>query len=109
MPARCSTAASTTGRGRQWNSAAAALAEPLDRVAVLGHRGEEPLAVLLVSRHQRELDLRARHRHVDAFSMVLDRDQVPPLLRDEREQLDQLAGPVRELRPGYQITAGGGQ
>ena len=36
--------------------------------------------------------------------MVLDRDHVAALLGDEREQLDQLARPVGELRANDQVT-----
>ena len=63
-------------------------------IAALGHRGEQLLAVLLVARDERQLDLRLADRQVHALAVVLDRDDVAALLRDERQQLDQLARPV---------------
>ena len=40
------------------------------------------------------LDLGLGDRHVHPLAVVLDRDDVRVLLREQREQLDQLARPV---------------
>ena len=60
-------------------------------VAEAAQRFEQHRAVVLVAQRQRERDLALGHGQVDAFAVVLDGDDVRPLLRDELQQLQQLA------------------
>ena len=69
-------------------------------------RRHQRRAVLLVAHHQRQLDLALGHGHVHPLAVVLDREDIPHLLGDEREELDQLARPVREARAQDEIAAG---
>ena len=86
--------------------AARAQLHPLDRVAVrLAARRSSARAVLLVAGHQRQLDLALAHRDVHALAVVLDRDDVHPLLGDQRQQLDQLARPVGHARAHDEVAA----
>jgi len=50
--------------------------------------------MLLVAGHERQLDLGRADRDVHSLAVVLHRDQVPAFFGDQREQLDQLSGPV---------------
>jgi hypothetical protein len=54
--------------------------------------------VRLVAHRQRQLDLRLADREPHPLAVVLDGDDVGPLLGDELEQLDQLARTVAEPR-----------
>src|SRR5207248_6073518 len=110
------TAASRPGAARRSGSAAAepdraqhASAEPLDRVAGGFEGGDERLAMLGVAQRERQLDLGVAQGERDALAAVLDLDDVAPLLRDELEQLDQLARPVRHARPQREVAAGHGE
>ena len=69
-------------------------AHALGRVPVRGEGGAELVAVRLVAHRQRQLDLGLADQEVEILAVVLHRDDVGALLRDELEKLDQLAGPV---------------
>src|SRR5439155_25646887 len=84
-----------------------ALMKPVDGVATRTHRFEDRSAMLLVAREERRLDFGLGHRHVHPLAMVLDRDDIRMLLGEERQQLDQLAGTVREPGADDQIAARG--
>src|SRR6266480_5535720 len=81
------------------------LTQPIDHVAALAHRLEQRAAVLFIARDERQLDLGLADRNVHSLAVVLDVDYVSALLRNEREQLDQLPGSVGELRPHDEIAA----
>ena len=51
---------------------------------------------------QRQLEPRSAHGDVDPLAEVLDLDHVDALLGKEREQLHELAGPVRDARPDHE-------
>ena len=55
------------------------LAEPLDRVAVRLERVDQPQAVLLVARDDRQLDLGVGDLERHALAPVFDRDDVSAL------------------------------
>src|SRR5206468_1310612 len=71
-------------------------ADALDREAVLDEGGQDLLAVLLVTGDDRQLDARIAEVERDALALVLDRDEVASLARDQLEQLDQLPRAVGE-------------
>ena len=82
------------------------LAEDFGGVAAGGQGGGQLGAVLLVAHREGELDLRLPDREAHALAVVLDRDDVGPFLRDELQQLDQLAGTVAEPRPDDEEPTG---
>src|SRR5579871_4088839 len=76
----------------------------LDGEAVGLERGDQPLAVLLVSHHDREVEPDVADLELDALAAVLDLDDVAPLVRDELADPDQLTGAVDEARPHREVA-----
>ena len=81
------------------------LAEPFEAVAAPLERGAEVRAVILVARDDGQLDLRLADVDRHSFAVVLDRDDVAALGRDELEQLDERAGAVGDARAHDEVAA----
>src|SRR5581483_1193400 len=70
---------------------------------------EDLAAVRGVAREKRQLDAGLADGHVRRLPLVLDLDDVDPLLRKERQELRELAGPVGHARPQDEVAPGGGE
>ena len=84
-------------------------AETLHRVACVAERSED-LSQCAVSRvEMTSFDLRLERGRRRALAMVVDRDDVPALARDEVEDASKLARAVRDEHANREVAAGAGQ
>ena len=83
--------------------------EPFHRVAGVVERLDDRFAMSVVPCGHDDLDLRLERSPRRPLAVMIDRDDVPALSRDEVEDVSELAGTIRDQHANRQVAARAGQ